>query len=50
MNMEELEGLSEVELERRFNAGQYCQRCGQGVLVMIAKNSGYCSQVCEEQA
>jgi hypothetical protein len=27
---------------------EFCNRCGQGVLVQIQKNSGYCTPDCEE--
>jgi hypothetical protein len=28
---------------------EWCKRCGQGVLVQIQKNTGYCTPACEEE-
>lgn len=32
-----------------MNAYQFCENCGQGVLVMIQKNTGFCTPKCQEQ-
>lgn len=33
----------EAEAERQF-----CLACGQGIFVMIYKNTGYCSEICKD--